>query len=416
MFRDIKPKNSTLTDLDKQVLSETMIVADAPGSILHEFNVMLSYVIDKQPTVTKTHQLSLKYLIELNEQMKRPLQHGLARPVQKSLPNLNGLYLILRASGLTYVDITGKSPVLIVDDSALHAWRSLNPTEQYFTLFGALILRGTEEILGDRASMYYRSLSKCLQLFHQLWITPSNTSINDNNDPDYMKYGPDWHNLALLEMFGFINIKKGSIVPKKGWQLKEVSSTLFGNAIFRLLQSEVMREPEWMFSIDDVSTIPLGTLQPLFQPYFPEWQHNLPDTEQEFLDGLYTFKVALSKQIWRRIAISGQHDLESLVDIILSAFDFDNDHLHRFIYQTKIGTSSSIQHSYLEDGPFTDEVRVGDVPLRIGSSMLFNFDFGDDWYFEVILEHIDKNVTLDEVTILESHGEAPLQYPSYDDE
>lgn len=71
----------------------------------------------------------------------------------------------------------------------------------------------------------------------------------------------------------------------------------------------------------------------------------------------------------------------------------------------------------MDEGPYTDEVRVGDVPLAIGGSMLFNFDFGDDWYFNLTLEQIEQpDAKLKNPKLLESHGEAPPQYPDYDDE
>ena len=58
------------------------------------------------------------------------------------------------------------------------------------------------------------------------------------------------------------------------------------------------------------SEIPIGALQAILQPHFPAWQHNLQLPETEFRDGLYIFKAALDKSLWRRIAIPGEVMLE----------------------------------------------------------------------------------------------------------
>jgi hypothetical protein len=42
------------------------------------------------------------------------------------------------------------------------------------------------------------------------------------------------------------------------------------------------------------------------------------------------------------------------------------------------------------------------------------YDFGDSWKFSVKLERIEPEERLKEPRVLESHGEAPEQYPSWD--
>ena len=69
----------------------------------------------------------------------------------------------------------------------------------------------------------------------------------------------------------------------------------------------------------------------------------------------------------------------------------------------------------MDDGPFTDEVLIGEVPLRIGQTMTYIFDFGDWWTFDVTLEQVDPDGGNPGPRILETHGEPPEQYPSWDD-
>ncbi|GAG51238.1 unnamed protein product [marine sediment metagenome] len=53
------------------------------------------------------------------------------------------------------------------------------------------------------------------------------------------------------------------------------------------------------------------------------------------------------------------------------------DHLYLFSYQNRFGVWEEVHHPYMEEGSWTDEVMVGDVPLRVGQRMNYVFDFGD---------------------------------------
>jgi hypothetical protein len=212
-------------------------------------------------------------------------------------------------------------------------------------------------------------------------------------------------------------IESGSPAAKGGWQITAVEPTQYGKSLLRYLSKKVLRESKILLEFESPAQVTPGQLQLFFQPYFPQWQNNIQWPEVSFRSGTHIFRVSLSKSIWRRIAIDAEMSLELLGAVILGAFDFDNDHLHRFIYQSHLGTNQDVNHPYMDEGPFTSEVRVGDVPLPVGGTMDFNFDFGDDWYFTVQLESIEQDgKELKRPKILESHGKAPEQYPRYGDE
>jgi hypothetical protein len=173
-----------------------------------------------------------------------------------------------------------------------------------------------------------------------------------------------------------------------------------------------------ILSYDDVplEEVQFGELQVELQEFFPEWQQNLCLPEIEIQEGTYIFKISLGN-VWRRIAIPGIMVLDRLSDVILNSFQFDHDHLYRFIYKGRIGKEMYVNHPYVEDAPFTDEVTVQEVPLRIGASMTFLFDFGDNWQFNVQLERIDPvDPKLKKPKVLEKKGTPPEQYPSWDEE
>ncbi len=127
-----------------------------------------------------------------------------------------------------------------------------------------------------------------------------------------------------------------------------------------------------------------------------------------------TFRVALDK-IWWRITISSDQELTDLAEAILTAVKFDRDHLYMFTYRDLMGRTVQAYHPFTEmDSPSTDEVELVELPLAIGESMEFLFDFGDCWRFKVTLESIDETDHRSQhMELLESHGKAPKQYGRY---
>ncbi|MGH7946160.1 MAG: plasmid pRiA4b ORF-3 family protein, partial [Opitutaceae bacterium] len=59
------------------------------------------------------------------------------------------------------------------------------------------------------------------------------------------------------------------------------------------------------------------------------------------------------------------------------------------------------------------------VDLPAGSSMKFLFDYGDSWRFELRLERVDARSDAaaepEAIATIESAGEAPKQYPEWEE-
>ena len=114
--------------------------------------------------------------------------------------------------------------------------------------------------------------------------------------------------------------------------------------------------------------------------------------------------------------IVGSMTTGTLAEAIINAFEFTHDHLYQFSYRNPFGVETRINHPYLEEEPLTSEVLVGDVPLREGQSMIYLYDFGDQWEFDVTLERVDPaDAAARDPIILDGRGEAPDQYPSWDE-
>ncbi len=128
--------------------------------------------------------------------------------------------------------------------------------------------------------------------------------------------------------------------------------------------------------------------------------------------GVYSFKISLSKTAWRKISLSHKHTLGNLHKAIQDAFCFDDDHLYAFYIG---GNQRTGKHIYCKDaedeGVTTEKTSIADLELYKGQKMLYLFDFGDEWKFDVELMEIDKEAPLPlKPVIIESKGKVPEQY------
>ena len=399
-----------------RVLRGLTISEDGPGTILRDFAEVLAYLKGRELRLTGKHQLPLRSLPEINARLVHPLQLGLQRPQQKSYPHLHGLYLLVRASGLTYVGGTAKKAVLVVDDAVFQSWESLSPTERYCSLVETWLLRGHPQIIDERGQgMVFipDTFRNWASLFRH--IPDEGMQIAGNDEADSMlRYILGWHNLGLLELFGLVSVQHGLPEPKKGWRAERVWRTPPGDALLALLHVEFFNDYASIVQLETEGKVPFGVLQPALQPYFPDWKNNLSFPERAFREGTYVFRVSLWQEIWRQIAIPAKLTLDDLAYTILNAYEFDHDHLWRFSYRGRSGLWKHVNHSYMDEGPWTDEVRIGDVPLRVGQTMIYLFDFGDQWEFDVTLERIDPpDASVQAPIVLGARGEAPEQYQTW---
>ena len=108
----------------------------------------------------------------------------------------------------------------------------------------------------------------------------------------------------------------------------------------------------------------------------------------------YQLKISLldiEPPIWRRIQVPGTILMCCLHDAIQAVMGWTNSHLHQF---EKDGKYWSVPE-HVEDGDIDviDErqVPLGKVLSAEGDSMVYVYDFGDDWRHEVVLEKIDPS-------------------------
>jgi hypothetical protein len=400
-------------DLSSQEISilQQSITATTPGTILQDFQTLLDFIGQKGIAVGgKRNLIPMKSLAQINQQLVEPIQTDLQRPQQKSYPTINGLYLLLRATGMGKILQQGKKTQLMLDPMMLDNWQQMNLTERYLNLLEAWLVIANEEMLGERG--YMTEGTRCLQYWSRMPAKGEkfqNYQIQQN-----LKYYPGFHNLALMKLFGLVEASYGKPEAGKGWRVKSVKQTAWGKA---LLQAAFKgwTYPEMIGDDDDPRDIQFGLLQPVLQPYFPQWQKIIELPKIESSPGVYIFKVSWH-QIWRRIAISSDMTFWDLSQLILQSVDFDSDHLDMFSYKNQLGRTVQIVHPYMNDGsPATDELKIADLSLAVGSVMEYLFDFGDNWEFQLQLEEIKPELRICYGEIIARKGKAPEQYPDWED-
>ena len=404
----------TLTKEQEQILRDQVIDLTQPGPVLRDFQTILDFVgVQGVKAGGKYNLLPIEAIADLDQRLTRPLRLKLKRPQLRSHPYLQGLHLLLRASGLSRVEGSGDKARLALDPAMLEQWQGLNPTERYFNLLEAWLRAGQPEMIAERGRGYPGEyLQECLETWRS--VQPRRTQLAAGAWP--------WSRrelcvLALMDLFGLLQVEHP---PKRAqpWAPADVARVPFGDAALTLLWERVAswaarRDADEEDDEDEESSeaIRLGRWQRHFQPYFPEWQRNLVPPAPEFREGVFVFRVSLG-DVWRRIAMPADASLESLAEWILESVGFDNEHLHEFTYRDRVGATTRVMHPYCDEGPWTDEVGVGELPLNPGQSMVFHFDFGDDWRFDVRLERIEPpGGKIKGPKILARKGEAPPQYP-----
>ena len=200
-------KSGALTLAEINLLKKQSFTAESPGTVLKNFGVLLEFIANGVDVSARSHLLAIKALPVINEKLSHSLTLKLKRPQQKSYPHINGLFLFLRASGLSKIVVTKKGAKLVLDASSLNCWHTLNITEQYFTLLESWLYRGNPEIIGEKTARwdFYLFFSDLRYFFEKL---KNGLNVKERADGYYnLKYCPGLANLALMQMFGWIEIE-----------------------------------------------------------------------------------------------------------------------------------------------------------------------------------------------------------------
>ena len=159
----------------------------------------------------------------------------------------------------------------------------------------------------------------------------------------------------------------------------------------------------------------------------------VPDKDSDRLVGMedtlaatstHVFRVSLKSRLYRDIEITSDDSLADLAEVIVKAFDFSFDHAYGF-FSAMSGNvyKSPVRYELFADADggrkagSVKRTKVGDAFARVGSRMLFLFDYGDEWRFKVEVVAIGEAAPkVRYPRVLATVGKAPDQYPDPDED
>lgn len=148
---------------------------------------------------------------------------------------------------------------------------------------------------------------------------------------------------------------------------------------------------------------------------------------------IYQFRISVTgiPKIYRVIEASENCTFDDFHDAIFQAFDRFDPHLYSF-FITKRDTKNiraiyeapEITHpqnvedilGYGERKRSTAKTRIGQVDLEEKDVFHYLFDFGDEWWHRIRVQHIRETTsTKKHISLIKSVGKSMPQYPEDDD-
>src|SRR5262249_12698937 len=127
----------------EQALRDQDFDANHPGTLLRDIQTVLDFIGTEKVKASGKHGLLPPDAIKtLDQSLSWPLRLPRKRFQPSSHPYLQGLHLLLRATGLVGVEGGGTGARLVLDPDVRGLWEGLNPAERYFTLLEAWLLVG----------------------------------------------------------------------------------------------------------------------------------------------------------------------------------------------------------------------------------------------------------------------------------
>ena len=104
---------------------------------------------------------------------------------------------------------------------------------------------------------------------------------------------------------------------------------------------------------------------------------------------VYVVKVSLlgtSPPVWRRILVPRDITLQHLHRTLQTVMGWTNSHLHQFVVQrqrisnprSRVGTKIANEN----------RTTLGELIWAVGARLLYEYDFGDGWQHELLLEEV----------------------------
>lgn len=116
----------------------------------------------------------------------------------------------------------------------------------------------------------------------------------------------------------------------------------------------------------------------------------MPAVKRSSEASVYQLKITLldsKPPIWRRVLVTSDTTLHKLHGIIQDTMGWTNSHLHQFILNEEY--YSQPEFGLAEEGfevKNEKSAKLGRLNLLEGSRFIYEYDFGDSWHHEIVIE------------------------------
>jgi len=154
---------------------------------------------------------------------------------------------------------------------------------------------------------------------------------------------------------------------------------------------------------------------------------------ERLYENIFRFHVdyLLKKPVWREFEIDGSQTFDDMAEGIIRSMDWDNDHLHSFMFPKTGGgefqnflSPYSIDSEYCDNDQYptyhSNEIRIAEIDYKKYPKFDFMFDFGDGHQFGIkhlgnrLAKKSDNWIVFPKT--IDQRGVGPEQYPRYFDE
>jgi hypothetical protein len=387
-----------------------------------DFNRFCRYIVEKNPVLTKTKtQLGKKDLFEINALLHFRKEVAVPNYQQESYLVINLMFHLCTEGKLFRKTADAKGKILLTGTPGKAQFDQLNNFEKYVFLFETFwcyfdfleIMRFGQQPIEEIFHAFARSIPG-------KQLKKGAFSGRRNYDPLFSSSSDLIHYFKYFGLCDFIPIAAGDKkITRYDDSIDAVIPTELGISLSKILSGlEIIRWnipclQELGFYKGDIRNDPdFVPLYKIMAPVFPGGTiKNTVSVAPVIEKGSYLFKVSVLPGVWRKILLSHLHTLLDLHKAIQDAFDFDDDHLYSFFMDAKRYSKNAYESPFSENGPYVDEVNISELELYEGQRILYLFDYGDCWEFNIVLEKIDSNGPLPlNPKIVEKRGEAPEQY------
>ncbi len=94
--------------------------------------------------------------------------------------------------------------------------------------------------------------------------------------------------------------------------------------------------------------------------------------------------------VWRRLIVPRDLTLDGVHDVVIAAMGWAGYHLCLSKISGRTYLEPGDDEEWPEDSIDPETVRLGDV-MDVGDSFAFEYDFGDGWEHEVVVDRVRRN-------------------------